>query len=745
MRLSICLLLICFTSPIFGTDTTILFNQNSSADETGSGKIFYDTNGGRITFANNATASNANFNLGGLLEFFSHSTAANAQITITGANSILTFFNNSTGGCAHIISSDRGNVFFTNTSKAQSMQMDLSQSTLSFGGNSQANNAIINATNGSAIVLKDNATANQVQMNLAGSTLSFLNAATGSSASVQLASSEIQFNQNNTLGSLSADSASSIFLNSFDLIIGSNNSDMVIEGIISGLGSNLTKVGAGTLFLQGKNTFSGNTDINSGKLAGTGSVAGNLNINRDAIFAPGNNAIGTFTVEGNYTQNKRSTLQVAVNGDGQSSLVNVMGMARLKGALEIFSPDGLFVVGKDYLLVKCDQGSTGNFSSVTVSNPYFLPKVRYNENEVLLSLAPNFTGSAGKDSNLKEVAKQIDTLVNPNTEEHAFINDLAQKPLSHLRKTLSRLNGEQYLTILQISQKSNDQFLRRVQTFMPICCKDCKAYPEWWVQADGGAGNFRTSRKNFRTHNWNTYAGISLPACERLIVGAVANYEHNQIDFKKSGHGRANQGRFAIYGVFCDPRFYIALDAFGGYGNFRLRRDIHINIIRKKAKANLCFSSGTFYGEVGGNICCWENVIQPFFGWEASCFHRSRAKEQGAGLLNLRVKNQNYFVPSTRLGLHLANCTCCYGTRLSADIAWRHNFDYNRRGTTVRFSHFGHSFRVHNDVVSPNVLEYLVTLSKQWQDCFSVYLQFAGEYSNKYSDFEVGLGAYVLF
>lgn len=729
-----------------GSPSAIRFNNNSSADATGSGRIFYNTNGGRVTFANNATASNANINLGaagGLLEFFSNSTAANAQISLTGGSSTVTFFNNSTGGNAHITSANNGNIVFTNNSKAQSAQLDISQTTLTFGTNSQANNAVVNAQNGSIVVVKDNATANSATLNIVNSSLLFQNAASGNSATVNLAASQLQFNQNNTLGSLSADSASLIELNAFNLALGNNNANMSIEGVISGIGGSLTKVGTGTLFLNSNNTFTGNTDINAGTLAGTGSVAGDLNINTGAIFSPGNGAIGTFNVGGNYNQNAGSTLQAAVNSTGQSSLVNAFGTANLDGALSVYSPDGLYAVGTEYVVVRGDSGRTGAFSTVTVNNPYFLPTLRYDSDEAFLSLAPNFTPSAA-GGNEAAVAEQIDTLTDPTTQELAFINNLAQESLSSLQATLAELSGEQYLGILQIDQKSNDQFLRRLQAFIPFPHDACASRREWWAEFDGGQGRYKTASRHFRTMNWNTYAGFSIPLSSQCVIGAIGNYENNNIHYSLDGHGRINQGRLAVYGIYIEPRFYFALDVFGGYGDCRLRRKIQINAIQETAKSHFSIYSGTFYAEIGKNLCLWGNEVQPFLGLETTHYYRSRAKEHGAGLLNLRIKDNGYTLESTRIGVHIVKASC-YGIDILADLAWRHNYDYGTQHAKARFINFGDSFRINSQVVSPNAFEYLVTLSKQLTERISAFVQFAGEYSSNYTDYEIGLGVFTQF
>ena len=106
---------------------------------------------------------------------------------------------------------------------------------------------------------------------------------------------------------------------------------------------NLTKGGGGTLTLSALNSYTGNTNVNAGKLLVNGSIAssaltlvnsggtlggtGTVGPTRvNGAIAPGlPNTIGTLTVAGAYVQNAGSVYRVIVNPAGQSSLIAVAG------------------------------------------------------------------------------------------------------------------------------------------------------------------------------------------------------------------------------------------------------------------------------------------------------------------------------------------------------------------------------------------------------------------------------------
>lgn len=79
-------------------------------------------------------------------------------------------------------------------------------------------------------------------------------------------------------------------------IIDSNGQTIAINQGLADQGGGLTKQGAGTLQLNGSNTYFGTTSVTAGALGGTGSVAGELLVSATGAIAPGASGVGTFTV-----------------------------------------------------------------------------------------------------------------------------------------------------------------------------------------------------------------------------------------------------------------------------------------------------------------------------------------------------------------------------------------------------------------------------------------------------------------
>src|SRR5262249_52969558 len=144
-------------------------------------------------------------------------------------------------------------------------------------------------------------------------------------------------------------------------VVGGNNTSTTFGGDFTGTG-HLTKVGAGTLRLEGNSFFTGTTrvegpgtlEINgiqplspvvvaSGELRGTGAI-GPLTVNSSGTVDPGQGTgTGQLTVNGNVNFDPGSTFRVRLNGPAATQFdhIRVVGgpdvTVRIDGArLEAF-------------------------------------------------------------------------------------------------------------------------------------------------------------------------------------------------------------------------------------------------------------------------------------------------------------------------------------------------------------------------------------------------------------------------
>jgi autotransporter-associated beta strand protein len=153
-----------------------------------------------------------------------------------------------------------------------------------------------------------------------------------------------------------------------------------IDGIISGSGFGLTKAGAGTLMLNGVNTYDGDTLVSEGTFGGLGTLAG------AATFAAGSKAVFTVT-PGGYLGNNSTLMTMTGVMTYNANEVHLNLPADLPGGIYVLAASSATPVANGAFPVPVvDSGSfDGNFTGASIS-------VDTVNNQLILTAATTYTG-----------------------------------------------------------------------------------------------------------------------------------------------------------------------------------------------------------------------------------------------------------------------------------------------------------------------------------------------------------------
>jgi autotransporter-associated beta strand protein/T5SS/PEP-CTERM-associated repeat protein len=143
----------------------------------------------------------------------------------------------------------------------------------------------------------------------------------------------------------------------------------ILAGLVAGSANGgLTKLGNGTLHLDGVNTYTGSTLVSAGALGvgPNGAITGPVTVASGAQLDGDTGSIETLTISNTLTLAAGSTTVMSLTTTTNDEIIGLTSV-NYGGALVVTnSGSSPLVVGQQYTLFNAASAGTGNFSSVTI-------------------------------------------------------------------------------------------------------------------------------------------------------------------------------------------------------------------------------------------------------------------------------------------------------------------------------------------------------------------------------------------
>jgi hypothetical protein len=474
----------------------------------------------------------------------------------------------------------------------------------------------------------------------------FASAATfGPNANLALNDSTISFRQygaGTTMsigGNISGSAISDIETISGDLVVNGSDASKVFAGTVN--------VGSSTTFTVGDAThasakFGGasTTQINlttvSSKLAGYGTITGNVT-NNGIVKAGGTSGVaGNLTINGTYTQAQAAQLYVGVTPSGAQGLI-VNGTAALNGEMVLAVSPGTY--GNGVYPILTATHITGDFVSVSTSGAV---------SGAMVGMMKSPTGY---------------TLVTEKGSAAQVYGHLAYAN----RSSLTNFVNSTYDAVVMTPETG--------------------AKIDTWLTPTGALENVSRDGLGYENKTYGvSFGGMHRFAAHGGVVGAAFSYRHGNMSVKDDPTTASTNGYdLAVYGGADVNEL-----RFDGSAFYNLT-DAHTNRPMGSFGTSQADLGGYAYG-VSGQVShpMAGGLVAPYLRVTYARIHMDAAKETGSAYYDLAPDAINLNTVVTDLGIraHLLRPEPGRRFKLDADVAWQYDLSDTGETVTGGFANF---------------------------------------------------------
>ena len=480
-----------------------------------------------------------------------------------------------------------------------------------------------------------------------------------------------------------------------------------------------------------------------------------------------------------YTQKSNATLKVYLcsnRSDGSDdAFVQITNAgAEMLGNLcvEGMNDIGNFFAGREYAIVAGasavdisnliqDVTVTGDLANVLLfeivdqseSGPNLL-KIRVIEDVFFFNVPTNGETNCQR---YIEYIRSIAPSISPSSEIGIFLENLgngfsAQEVCDIILQNIpSVYSGLEWINL------SSQQNIISAFNFIPECLYSLECDREkgqFWFRSTAWFEDYKTlqSMPGFRTRNAGFNFGYDYLVSSNWRFGALGNYTHNNIDFKKGlGKGDADSLQFGIYTNYCGNYIYFDGLVGGGINWYDVRRFVVIpeeNAILSDATLLANFRGYPFLAHVkiGGNGYITDSlIVSPEIALSYHYLYTKQFKEKGANVIAWNMHSDNTNMLHTDIGAFLSKIVHhqYYRFIFFTGLSWILNCPLNNGEYTANLLNFSNvdffSYNKCRNYIAPKLGIKVISLT----NCTTLELQYIGKFGSgrKHHAISAGLQA----
>lgn len=381
-------------------------------------------------------------------------------------------------------------------------------------------------------------------------------------------------------------------------------------------------------------------------------ISEGIHVNGNIIFSPSSTLIVKFS----------PTMLSQMNTDGNIILDSAN--------VQLSPSEGFYQLNQTYQLLYAGS-INGQFGTVSSRFPLLNPMVSYitedSYSEVSFSLSLKRFSDLFTTGNIAEVGNYLDKLsADPMDNSQIILEALINIPsVEQLGHALSHLHPSCF-TSLSVAQENDLLYIRnaiynRLLQDQQNCSVIAEKKPsvQLWGGFTGGSAHQtnQSGEPGYLARSPGAIFGLDAQVNDQTIFGGACGYIYTLQEWKRR-HGDAHMQTIygSIYSQYAKPTSFFTANITGGYTFYDVNRNLHLGALHAKAHSNFGGFEGAVDVKMGAHFPVRAMIMSPFMAFDYMVVHQNGTKEEGARVLNLKIKDHTADLLTSEAGFEFNFC-----------------------------------------------------------------------------------------